>query len=172
MGYTKWEYYFLMDDPMYRDKDLQMKFKEQLELLLKESEVNENFDFYNLYNFKNTLKRDMTNKPLSCHRLGSTLSITYDGIASPCGCCSPVYKCFQNKMFSKDISEILEFLKVYKEYINYYESQTFCDHKNCLNTQCTECAFTINFRDDKNPKTQQCDLRTVEYNTFKEFCNV
>lgn len=168
IGCTKWEYYFLIDDPIYRDIDFQNKFKEQLKLIISEAKTNPDFNFYNLYNFKNTLNRDMSTKAISCSTLGSTLSIDIDGIASPCGFSSSEYKCFPSKMFSADISNPLEFLKVYKDYINYYENTEFCNHKNCTNTQCTECAFTIKFRDDKDPKTQQCALRTIEFNTFKE----
>ena len=168
IGCTKWEYYFLIDYPKYRDIEFQNKFKNQLELIINEAKINPNFNFYNLYNFKNTLNKDMSKKPICCNCLGSTLSIDIDGLASPCGFCSSEYKCFPSKMFSEDISKPVEFLKVYEKYINYYNSTIFCNHKNCTNTQCAECAFTINFRDDKDPKTQQCALRTIEFNTFKE----
>ena len=166
-----WEYYLLNDNEEYADESFVNKFAYQLQLIINEYKINKNFKFYNLENFMklyNDIKDDSCNKAkgICCGKVGSTLNIGVTGLLSPCGSCCPEHKHFNSKMFSTDMLNVPEFIKLYKKYIEYCSSVKFCDYKNCINFQCIECAFEIQFRQSKNKSAQPCKLRTEERLTY------
>lgn len=166
IGCTKWEYYYLMDNPDYINKEFLEEFKKQLILI---SSI-KNLNFYNLKKFLIEYnKNEYGKKRILCGHLGKSINISTIGNVYPCGMCSDDYY-KSDKIFKVDLLEYDKFIPMYNSFIEYL-SKTIKDDKCkiCKNIQCSECCYTIHLRSTYPKEDQQCLMRDIEYEVFKKY---
>ena len=169
-GCKQWEYYYISDYPMYKEKEFQDKFYLVLPSLISTYEDND-FSFYNYETWKYTQRADNDYRLTMCRHLGRFLYIDDQGYIYPCGYFSPDGYYEEEKFCIGHITKGFdrERLEAFsKEYFERPSCAVVSDNK-CAMTHCFECPAVSHYRYNKmNIRSmQQCHMRLIEHLKFK-----
>lgn len=176
-GCTRWEYYIVNDESAFRDEEYLYLIKDQLRKIYIMARDNNIAD--SLCNLENMLYMyfDEPNdyikqRFITCRHLGNTLFVNPTGEIFPCALSDNITKVYDG----------IKFGDIYNGF-NKDVMQSFCDDYNtppscgmiyksepCKTLHCFECAVTCKHCNGSlNKKSfNQCELRHIEYNLFKE----
>jgi hypothetical protein len=162
-GCSNWEYYFLIDNDEYRDPIFLDIFEKELNSLYKY-----NGNGINIFNINSMLEFYSTStakKRLWCRSLYNSIEIDVYGKILPCGSYSNGYKYKPPSIDFDDISQKYDPAKIERINIDNCIKCHQCNHANCGNLHCIECARLIPYRTGdifEYKASQPCKIRNIE----------